>query len=298
MIVIESERVARRRGAGVHAYLTGTGASNNNLGLVESSRETQEIAIRASFQDAPYGPEKVDLVECHATATFQGDVEEVQALHTFYRGNGRTRLASFKSQIGHTLGASGINSLIRGVMGMQAGVFPANLNYRTPDPDMGLNGSGLVVETEPSDWKYVQDRPRRLQVNSFGFGGSNYVMHLEESRDGQDTVLVSWPEEAARTGVLRSEEGSPEGVFCGRTEVGGEGYRLAVIAGSESEARSRIEELPPLEGPVTEKTLRVWGARASFWERRASHPNPWPWSFPGKAPNTPGWAGSFTKTFR
>ncbi len=153
MIVIESERVARRRGARVHAYLTGTGASNNNLGLVESSRETQEIAIRASFQDAPYGPEKVDLVECHATATFQGDVEEVQALHTFYRGNGRTRLASFKSQIGHTLGASGLNSLIRGVMGMQAGVFPANLNYRTPDPDMGLNGSGLVVETEPSDWK-------------------------------------------------------------------------------------------------------------------------------------------------
>ena len=242
---------------------------------MESSRETQEIAIRASFQDLPYGPEKVDLVECHATATFQGDVEEVQALHTFYRGNGRTRLTSFKSQIGHTLGASGLNSLIRGVMAMQAGVFPANLNYRTPDPDMGLNGSGLVVDTEPSDWKIVQDRPRRLQVNSFGFGGSNYVMHLEESRDGHDTVLVSLPEEAPPAAASGRQQVRPEGVFCGRTEVAGQAYRLAVVAASESEARSRIEELPPLEGPAGGEDAAGSGAQGHL-SGRGGHPAPTP----------------------
>ena len=237
MIVIESERVARRRGARVHAYLTGTGASNNNLGLVESSRETQEIAIQASFQDLPYGPEKVDLVECHATATFQGDVEEVQALHTFYRGNGRTRLASFKSQIGHTLGASGLNSLIRGVMAMQAGVFPANLNYRTPDPDMGLNGSGLVVETEPSDWK-IDPRPAatapgkflrfwRLQLR-YARGGI-------PGRPGHGAGIAarrSYPGDGlrprageARRGVLRPDRGGRAGLPAGsgsRLRVGGQ----------------------------------------------------------------------------
>ena len=124
VIVIERESSARARGAPVHAVITGMGASNNHLGMVESSSVTQEIAIRASFQGTPYGPEAVDLVECHATSTRQGDVEEVRALKSFFNSSKRTVLTSFKSQIGHTLGASGIISLIRGVMAMKAGVFP------------------------------------------------------------------------------------------------------------------------------------------------------------------------------
>ena len=47
------------------------GASNNHLGMVESSSVTQEIAMRASFRGLPYGPEAVDLVECHGTSTRQ-----------------------------------------------------------------------------------------------------------------------------------------------------------------------------------------------------------------------------------
>ncbi len=68
MIVIERESVARKRGAKAHGFITSMGASNNHLGMVESSRITQEIAIQASFKDASYGPDKVDMVECHAPA--------------------------------------------------------------------------------------------------------------------------------------------------------------------------------------------------------------------------------------
>ena len=145
MIVIERESLARARGARIHAVITGMGASNNHLGMVESTSVTQEMAIRASFQGLPYGPDAVDLVECHATSTRQGDVEEVRALKTFFNPSKRTVLTSFKSQIGHTLGASGINNLIRGAMAMKAGVFPATLNYQHPDPEMGLEGSGFLI---------------------------------------------------------------------------------------------------------------------------------------------------------
>ena len=106
MIVIERESMARARGAHVHGVITGMGASNNHLGMVESSSAVQEFAIRASFQATPYGPEAVDLVECHGTSTRQGDVEEVCALKTFFNGPKRTVLTSFKSQIGHTLFAA------------------------------------------------------------------------------------------------------------------------------------------------------------------------------------------------
>ena len=137
------------------------GASNNNLGMVESNSVTQEIAIRASFREIPYGPDAVDLVECHATSTRQGDVEEVRALKTFFKPSKRTVLTSFKSQIGHTLGASGINNLIRGTMAMKTGVFPATLNYEHPDPEMGLEGSGFLIAPEPLDWKCQGRRAKK-----------------------------------------------------------------------------------------------------------------------------------------
>ena len=191
VIVIERESSARARGAPVHAVITGMGASNNHLGMVESSSVTQEIAIRASFQGTPYGPDAVDLVECHATSTRQGDVEEVRALKSFFNSSKRTVLTSFKSQIGHTLGASGIISLIRGVMAMKAGVFPPTLNYINPDPEIDLEGSGLFIAPEPLDWECRAGRPRRLQVNAFGFGGSNYVVQLEQAMDETATILVS-----------------------------------------------------------------------------------------------------------
>jgi len=190
MIVIERESVARKRGAKIHAYITSMGASNNNLGMVESSRITQEIAIGASFNDASYGPESVDLVECHATSTRQGDVEEVNALKAFFNSGRGTVLTSFKSQIGHTLGASGVISLIRGVMAMKAGNFPPTLNFKEPDPDMGLPGSDLNVFPNPEEWKLHNGSPRRLQVNAFGFGGSNYVVQVEQAMDDKDAVLV------------------------------------------------------------------------------------------------------------
>src|ERR1019366_10719953 len=107
-----------------------------------------------------------------------------------------TAITSFKSQIGHTLGASGLNSLIRGVMAMKAGVFPPTLNYRHPDPEIDLEGSGFRISPEPFDWQRRDGLPRRLQVNAFGFGGSNYVVQVEQALDGEDTILVSTGREA------------------------------------------------------------------------------------------------------
>jgi malonyl CoA-acyl carrier protein transacylase len=191
MIVIERESAARARGALVHAFVTGMGACNNHLGMVESSSGSQQMAIRASFKGTSYGPDAVDLVECHATSTRQGDLEEVRALKAFYTSSRRTVLTAFKSQIGHTLGASGIGGLIRGVMAMKAGIFPPTLNYRHPDPQINLEKSGLIISPEPLDWKNRTGEPRRLEVNAFGFGGSNYVVQVEQAMDETDTIMVS-----------------------------------------------------------------------------------------------------------
>ena len=181
MLVVEREDIAAERNADIYAYITGVGASNNNVGMVESVAETQEQAIKASFQDASYDSAEVDLVECHATATPTGDIEEIKALKEIFPQNSGTVLSSFKSQIGHTLGASGLNSLVRGVSAMQAGIFPHVLNYDTPDPSLSLESWGFKVCRKPEIWPHTDVHPRRCQVNAFGFGGANYVIQLEQA---------------------------------------------------------------------------------------------------------------------
>lgn len=271
MIVIEREALARKRGARIHAYITSMGASNNNLGMVESSRITQKIAVAASLEDLPYGPESIDLVECHATATRQGDVEEVQALKSFFKSSGKTVLTSFKSQIGHTLGASGLNSLIRGVMAMNAGIFPPTLNCRNPDPQMELEGSGLIVLPEPQTWKFKGGSPRRMQVNAFGFGGSNYVVQLEKTSDEEDSVLVSPRQPEARHEPMPID--LPEGLSLFKAEIGGRPYRLAIQAESEQSALELVKAAKSLEnvGPITSKRLKALARQGlHLWEDRTA----------------------------
>lgn len=284
MIVIERESSARARGALVHAVITGMGASNNHLGMVESSSVTQEIAIRASFQGTPYGPDAVDLVECHATSTRQGDVEEVRALKSFFNSSNRTVLTSLKSQIGHTLGASGINNLIRGVMAMKAGVFPPTLNYINPDPEIDLEGSGFFIASEPLDWKCSAGRLRRFQVNAFGFGGSNYVVQLEQAMDEVDTILVSPDREP---GLDREKgDGSPtlQSVSFFRTEIDGQNCRMAVVAESEEEALTIIERSTSLAeaGIASPRVLRSLAQQGIFMGTEDLPALPLAFVFPGQ----------------
>lgn len=259
MIVIERESVARNRGAKIVAFITSMGASNNNLGMVESSRSTQEIAIKASFKDSAYGQESVEFVECHATSTKQGDMEEAQALKSIFNSGKSLVLSSFKSQIGHTLGASGLNSLIRGVMSMREKVFPPTLNYSKPDPDISLETAGFRVFSEPSEWSSHDGRPRRMQVNAFGFGGSNYVVQIEESQDEHAVIFAPSPEKLRVPATVTPVATTSEGIYFFRGEITDKTYRIAVLAESEASAIEQIrkEDLSSNDASIGGKRLKA-----------------------------------------
>ena len=300
MIVIERESVARRRGANICAYITGIGASNNNRGMVESLAETQQIAIRSSFEDAGYTPNEVDMVECHATGTVQGDVEEVKALRDFFPSGKSTTLTSFKSQIGHTLGASGLNSLIHGVMAMQEGIFPPTLNYQTPDPEIALEAWGFHVPIKPEDWPQPAG-PRRLMVNAFGFGGSNYVVQLEQCQNDSDEVFVSLPDSEQALGYAHSEISMPmeiDGLCFYTGQVQGKPYRLSVVADDDKQARKKVAAFPPIKhGMLSPRLLREMARAGIFISQEGTSSPPLAFVFAGQGTHYQGMGKELYETF-
>ncbi len=226
VIVVERKSLAIARQKKIYACIAGIGASNNHKGMIESVAETQQLAIDASFRDAQYGPDQVDMVECHATATATGDIEEVTALKAVYPKGNQVVLGSFKSQIGHTLGTSGLTSLIRGILAMQAGIFPPTLNYDTVDTRIDLESWGFRVCRRPERWPRRAERPRRLQVNAFGFGGANYVVQLEEAGwNGEAEDRPAYEQRISAAGVSLESIG----VKAYRASLDGKEYRVGSV---------------------------------------------------------------------
>ncbi len=81
-------------------------------------------------------------------------------------------VSSIKSMIGHTLGASGLLSLIAVLLGMENNFVPPTINQDDPDPECDLD--------------YVPNAAREqavptAMVNAFGFGGTNVSVVIRKA---------------------------------------------------------------------------------------------------------------------
>ncbi|MDX6392177.1 MAG: hypothetical protein QOJ73_3240, partial [Streptosporangiaceae bacterium] len=182
---------AERDGDRVYAVIRGVGTSSDGRGtaIYAPLPAGQVRALRRAYESAGYGPETVELVEAHGTGTSAGDSAEFAALSEVFGASGRPdrqwcALGSVKSQIGHTKAAAGAAGLLKAVLALHHQVLPPTIKVDRPNPSLGLESSPFYLNTVARPWVRPagpdHGHPRRASVSSFGFGGTNFHVTVEE----------------------------------------------------------------------------------------------------------------------
>ncbi|MCA9534589.1 MAG: acyltransferase domain-containing protein, partial [Myxococcales bacterium] len=187
MVALKRLADAERDGDRVYAVITGVGTSSDgrSKSVYAPVPEGQARALRRAYDLAGYGPETVELVEAHGTGTKAGDAAEFGGLDTVWNESGREdrqwcALGSVKSQIGHTKAAAGAAGLVKAVLALHHKVIPPTTKVDAPNPKLHLEESAFYLPTKARPWVRGSDHPRRASVSSFGFGGSNFHIAMEE----------------------------------------------------------------------------------------------------------------------
>jgi acyl transferase domain-containing protein len=188
MLALKRLSDAERDGDEIHAVIRGLGSSSDGRAssVYAPRSEGQAKALRRAYERAGYEPSTVGLLEAHGTATKAGDVAEFAALKSVFTDvDSRCAIGSVKSQIGHTKAAAGAAGLIKAVLALQHSTLPSTLKVERPNPALGLAETPFYINAQTRPWVRTGDRPRRASVSSFGFGGSNFHVTLEEYRGEQ-----------------------------------------------------------------------------------------------------------------
>jgi len=171
----------------IYAVILG-GAINNDgnrkAGYTAPSVQGQVEVITEAIEFSGINPRSISMVEAHGTATPVGDPIEISSLTEAFSQYTNDKqfcaIGSVKTNIGHTDVASGIASIIKTAYSLKFGVIPASLNYSEPNPSINFSDSPFFVNTKTTDWDKDDLTPRRALVNSFGVGGTNACVILEE----------------------------------------------------------------------------------------------------------------------
>ena len=203
LVVLKRLSEAERDGDHIHGVIKGCAV--NNDGSLKASFTAPSIAgqvdvYQRALQNAGIDPNDVGFIETHGTATPLGDPIEVESLQRVYdtgkEGGIPCALGSVKSNIGHTIHASGVAGFIKAVKTVESGKIPGTLHYKKTNTNIKLGNSRLYVNAETVSWP--SEKPRFAAVSSLGVGGTNvhvivqeYIKPMERKKQKQEEPALS-----------------------------------------------------------------------------------------------------------
>jgi phthiocerol/phenolphthiocerol synthesis type-I polyketide synthase D len=244
VVVLKRLIDAVRDGDRVLAVVRGSAVNQDGRsnGLTAPNAVAQRDVITRALWSSDVAASSVNLVETHGTGTALGDPIEFEALAAIYgRGDGPCALGAVKTNFGHLEAAAGIAGFIKAVMALQRGQIPPNLNFTQWNPAIDPSSTRLFVPTETTGWPDCPG-PRRAAVSSFGLGGTNAHVVLEQ---GPDPVVASAaPADSAVTTLVVSGKtpvrtAATAAMLADWMEAGGADVGLADVAHTLNHHRAR-----------------------------------------------------------
>lgn len=195
----------------IYAVIKGSAVNNDanrRVGYTAPSIEGQSEVIKMACENAGIAPETITYVEAHGTGTVLGDPIEVEGLKMAFDTDKRAYCAigSVKSNIGHLDAAAGVAGLIKTALALKHKMIPPTLHFKNANLKIDFENSPFFVNTDLMKWDRLKDNnkeiPRRAGISSFGFGGTNAHVILEEAPSGE---VILKPERVEKVIVLSAK---------------------------------------------------------------------------------------------
>jgi 3-oxoacyl-[acyl-carrier-protein] synthase II len=170
ILILENYAKACARKAVIYAELKGWGSNCGayHMAAPDPSGGDAAAVMREAVEQSDLQPSEIDYINAHGTATQANDVCESRAINVVFEKKEKGPwVSSTKSQIGHTIGASGAIGAIAAILAVKNDIIPPNINCDELDEQCDIR---------VAQGKSLQSRVRNALCNSFGFGSNNTAL--------------------------------------------------------------------------------------------------------------------------
>ncbi|MGH2479615.1 MAG: type I polyketide synthase, partial [Ktedonobacteraceae bacterium] len=283
VVLIKPLSRAQADGDPIYALIRGTAVTQDGHtnGITVPNPAAQETAMRLACQRAGILPHQLQYVEAHGTGTPVGDPLEARAIGTVVStdrpAGEQCIVSSVKTNIGHLEAAAGVAGLTKTALSLKHRQIPPHVHFHTPNPDIPFDKLQLRVPTTLEAWP-VTDGPALAGVNSFGFGGTNAHVVLQEApatpvpevevEDAEQLHLLPLSArsvealrasaEAYRSFLTDTTSHFSDIVYSASQRRSHHDHRLALVAHSKAEAITNLDAFladEPRLGTSTGRTL-------------------------------------------
>ncbi|KAI1141434.1 putative polyketide synthase [Hypoxylon sp. FL0543] len=185
VLVLKRLSDAIRDGNTIRAVIRSTGSNEDGRtpGITQPSRAAQVQLIKETYEKAGLSMRYTRYFEAHGTGTAVGDPIEAQAIGTAFQRYRSVQdplyVGSAKSNIGHLEGASGLAAIVKAVLVLEKGVIPPNANFEKRNSK--IDEEFLRIKFPETTIPWPTSGLRRVSINSFGFGGANSHVILDDA---------------------------------------------------------------------------------------------------------------------
>lgn len=193
-ILIKPLSQAKRDKDNIYCIIKATAVNHGGKtnGYTVPNPNAQTRVITDALKRANINPRAISYLEAHGTGTSLGDPIEITGLSKAYRkytkDNQYCSIGSVKTNVGHLESAAGIVAIIKVLLQMKHKQLVPSIHSEELNSNINFKDSPFYVQQKLEEWRaplikengIEKEYPRCAGISSFGAGGSNVHVILEE----------------------------------------------------------------------------------------------------------------------